>query len=207
MQQETQRTGFSGWPLLAVTSSLLLAMAIAIVAAMPGVDGMRMLIRATARTSLLFFLAAFVAAAAHTLWPSAATRWLRANRRYLGLSFAASHGIHALAIYALAQAEPALFWQLTNPFNVAAGSLGYLLILAMVATSFDRSAAWLGPRGWKLLHASGIAYLWISFALNFGKRMGQGPFYIFAFSLLVAALALRVAARIRRSRPATASLP
>lgn len=208
MQQEPKRTSYSGWPLLAITSSLLLAMAIAIVAAMPGVDGMRMLIRATARTSLLFFLAAFVAGAAHTLWPSAATRWLRANRRYLGLSFAVSHGIHALAIYALAQADPALFMQLTNAFTLATGGLAYLLILAMSATSFDRGAAWLGPRAWKLLHAGGMAYLWISFAVSFGKRLGQGPFYVLALTLLAAALALRVAARIKRSRAAAApSLP
>ena len=210
MQQEPKRTSFSGWPLLAITSSLLLAMAVAIVAAMPGVDGMRMLIRATARTSLLFFLAAFVAQAADTLWASAATRWLCANRRTLGLSFAVSHAIHALAIYALAQADPALFMQLTGPASYIIGGLGYAFILAMAATSFDRSAQWLGPRAWKLLHASGMAYLWIAFTASVGKRLGQGPFYIFVFTLLAAALALRVAARIKRSRapgPAARSLP
>jgi hypothetical protein len=33
-----------------------------------------------------------------TLWSSAITQWLRANRRYFGLSFAVSHAWHAIAI-------------------------------------------------------------------------------------------------------------
>jgi sulfoxide reductase heme-binding subunit YedZ len=204
-----KQTGLSGWPLLAAASSLLLAMSLAIIAAMPGVDGIRMLIRATARTSLLFFLLAFVAAAAWALWPAAPTRWLRANRRYLGLSFAVSHGIHALAIFRLARVDPALFHQLANSMTYLTGGLAYLYIVAMSATSFDRSAAWLGPRGWKLLHGSGVFYLWISFIFSFGKRLGQGPFYTMVLAVLVGALALRVAARIKlgKMRAAGASAP
>jgi hypothetical protein len=200
----------AGWPLLAATASLLLAMSIAIVAAMPGVDGIRMLIRATARTSLLFFLFAFVAAAAWTLWPAAPTRWLRANRRYLGLSFAVSHAIHALAIYALARVDPVLFHQLTNPVTYFTGGLAYAFIIAMSATSFDRSAALLGPRAWKVLHGSGAFYLWISFVFTFGKRLGQGPFYAVILAVLLGALALRLAARSKGARlrrtPAAAPL-
>jgi len=189
-----------GWPLLGVTSALLLALAIAILAAMPGVDGIRMLIRATARTSLLFFLLAYIAAAAWTLWPGAATRWLRANRRYLGLSFAVSHGIHALAIYALSQADPALFMVLTNPGSLISGGLAYVFIVLLAATSFDRSAAWIGPRAWRVLHTVGLHFVWLSFVFTVGKRLGQGPFYAFALSLVFAALALRVAARLKRAR-------
>ena len=67
------------------------------------VDGVRMVIRFTARTSLLFFCLAFSAAALARLWPNAWTRWQRRNRRYLGVTFAASHGIHAVAIAAFAR--------------------------------------------------------------------------------------------------------
>ena len=190
----------NGWPLLALTSSLLLALAIAILAAMPGVDGVRMLIRATARTSLLFFLPAFVAGAAWRLWPTAFTGWLRTNRRYLGLSFAVSHGIHALAIYALMQVDPVLFAQLTNPVTYVTGGLAYAFIIMMSATSFDRSAAWIGPRAWRLLHSAGIYYLWISFIFAFGKRIAQGPFYWFVLAVLVCALVLRLVAGVKEAR-------
>ena len=184
----------NGWPLLALTSSLLLALAIAILAAMPGVDGIRMLIRATARTSVLLFLLAFVAGAVWQLWPAAPSRWLRANRRYFGLSFAVSHGIHLLAIYALMQADPVLFHQLANPVTYVTGGLAYAFIIAMSATSFDRSAAWIGPRAWHLLHRVGVHYLWISFIFAFGKRIAQGPFYWFVLAVLVSALVLRLVA-------------
>ena len=60
-----------------------------------------MVIRFTARTSLLLFCLAFSAAALARLWPNAWTRWQRRNRRYLGVTFAASHGIHAVAIACL----------------------------------------------------------------------------------------------------------
>ena len=71
------------------------------------VEGVRMVIRFTARTSLLLFCLAFSAAALARLWPNAWTRWQRRNRRYLGVTFAASHAIHAVAIAAFAVMDPA----------------------------------------------------------------------------------------------------
>src|SRR5690606_10487061 len=83
----------TGWCTLA-----LLAMMAAILLWLPGVDGVRLAIRATARTSLLFFLLAFGAGAAFTLWPSVASRWIRAHRRQWGWLFVISHTLHALGI-------------------------------------------------------------------------------------------------------------
>src|SRR5919109_3608715 len=105
---------FEGWRLFALLALTLLAMSIWI-AGMRGfeVDGVRMVIRFTARTSLLLFCLAFAAAALALLWPNAWTRWLRRNRRYLGLSFAASHAIHAVAIVAFAKMDPARFAEAT----------------------------------------------------------------------------------------------
>jgi hypothetical protein len=78
------------------------------------VDGVRMVIRFTARTSLLFFCLAFIAAALARLWPNAWTRWQCRNRRYLGVTFAASHAIHAVAIMAFAIMDPAAFAAATS---------------------------------------------------------------------------------------------
>jgi DMSO/TMAO reductase YedYZ heme-binding membrane subunit len=197
---------FNGWPLLGVTSALLLALAIAILAAMPGIDGLRMLVRATARTSLLFFLPAFASAALWALWPAAPTRWLRANRRYLGLSFAVSHGIHALALITLLNLDPVLFMQLTNQVTIATGLLAYAFIVAMSATSFDRSARWIGPRAWRWLHTAGTYYLWISFVVAFGKRYAQGPVYGIAVAVLLSALVLRLVVKLRTARTAARPL-
>src|SRR6476619_8232272 len=105
---------FDGWRLFALLALTLLVLSIWI-AGMRGfeVDGVRMVIRFTARSSLLLFCLAFSAAALARLWPNAWTRWQRRNRRYLGLSFAASHAIHAGAIVAFAKMDPAGFVEAT----------------------------------------------------------------------------------------------
>ena len=79
------------------------------------------------------------------LLPSDATRWQRRNRRYLGVSFAVSHFIHPGVILALAALDRELFWKLTNITTIVLAGAAYLFIAAMTATSFDRTAAWLGP--------------------------------------------------------------
>lgn len=191
-----------GGRLLLLTSLLLLAAsAVAFVVHAEPVDGVRQMIRLTARTSLAFFLAAFIASAAMSLWPGRFTRWLRRNRRQLGLSFAFSHLIHLAAIVALATADPLLFDQLTNVATIAGGGLAYLFILALAATSSDRAVAWLGPRRWQRLHNIGLWAIWATFIVTFGKRVPAAPAYAIALLLLLAALGIRIAARRKRSAP------
>lgn len=110
------------------------------------VDGVRMVIRFTARTSLLFFCLAFSAAALARLWPNAWTRWQRRNRRYLGVTFAASHAIHAVAIVWFALIDPPGFAGAISAASYIFGGIGYAFIIVLTATSFDRTAAMLGPR-------------------------------------------------------------
>lgn len=191
-------TVFNGWPLTRVLlAALLLMTGLAFWPERSPVEAWRMVIRATAHTSLVLFLLAFTASSAARLAPSNATRWLRRNRRYLGVSFAASHGIHAAAFIMVARLDPALFDELTNPVTFIGGGLAYLFIALMTATSLDRSAAFIGPRLWQWLHTAGAWYLWLSFALNFGKRAGMGSHYLLATLLILLALGVRLAAMRR----------
>src|SRR5207244_2311604 len=97
------RTMPRGWPIVGWAAVVIGAMAAAILAvAGAGPDGIRVLIRATARTSVVLFSAAFVASSLARTAPGPATRWLLVNRRYVGVSFAVSHLAHFLAILALA---------------------------------------------------------------------------------------------------------
>jgi hypothetical protein len=93
-----------------------------------------------------------------------------------------------------------LFWKLTNIANVILGGAAYLFIAAMVATSFDSTAAWLGPRKWRALHLVGSWYIWLSFAVGVGKRVPLGPIYWTMFALVVLAAVLRVVAMLRHDR-------
>ena len=165
------------------------------------VDGMRMVIRFTARTSLLLFCLAFSAGALARLWPNAWTRWQRRNRRYLGVSFAASHAIHAVAIVAFAAMSPPLFREATSAASFIFGGIGYASIIAMTATSFDRSADAIGPRAWRILHLTGGYYLLLQFMVSFGKRIPDMPLYVLFLVPLLAVFALRMIAMSQRPRP------
>lgn len=196
----TRTRSLEGWPLLGLLSLLLLVMAAVCLAAHSyEVAGVRTVIRATARTSLVLFALAFGAQAVLTLWPCALTRWQRRNRRQLGLAFAVSHAIHAAAILAFARMDPQGFLQHVTTGTLVSGGLAYVVIVAMALTSFDRTAAWIGPAVWRTLHWWGGHYLWVSFIVTNGKRIGQSPLYALPVVLMLVLLALRIAAR-RRTR-------
>jgi sulfoxide reductase heme-binding subunit YedZ len=167
------------------------------------VDGVRRVIRFTARTSLLFFCLAFSASSAARIWPNGWTRWQRRNRRYLGVTFAGSHGLHAVAIAAFAAIDPPGFLDATSMVTYIFGGLGYAIIVAMTATSFDRTAAMIGPRAWRGLHLFGGYYLWLQFMVSFGRRVPDMPLYALFLIPLLAVMAARMTAMARsRSTPA-----
>ncbi len=162
----------------------------------------RWVIQLTAWTSLLLFGLAFTASSLVRLSPSAATRWLRRHRRYLGVSFAVSHLIHLVGIVALMNLDYALFQQLTNRVTAVAGGGGYVLILLMTLTSFDRMVALLGPKAWGWLHLIGGWYVWAAFTVSMGKRVGQGPVYWLGLGIALAILLIRVLGRRQRRQGA-----
>jgi methionine sulfoxide reductase heme-binding subunit len=178
-------------------SALTVGMILAIIWLIYGVDepGMRVAIRSTARTSCILFLIAFVAAALCRLWPNKFTQWLLKNRRYFGLSMAVSHTYHAIALCGL--------WFVTSgrsPQFEPLAILGYVFLLAMTVTSFDRPAAWIGKRAWKILHNAGMHYFWLAFTLEFGTKIFKSAIVYLPFTvLLVAVMILRlVSPRMQR---------
>jgi DMSO/TMAO reductase YedYZ heme-binding membrane subunit len=197
----------NGWRLTALLAGLLALMVAGIVAADDfSIDGIRAGIRGTARTSLLLFLPVFAAGALARLHPGSFARWLRHNRRHLGLGFAASHGLHAALIVVFALRDPALFRSMTSTGTLLSGGLAYVFILLMAATSFDRAVTWLGPRRWRILHWCGAWYIALSFVVTNAKRAPEMPLYWLPVALVLAAMLLRwtVAWRERRSARAAA---
>jgi DMSO/TMAO reductase YedYZ heme-binding membrane subunit len=197
---------FEGWRLFFLLTAVLATLCAAIAGLHQfDADGVRMVIRFTARTSLLLFCLAFSAAAIAHLWPNGWTRWQRRNRRYLGVTFAASHGLHAIAIAAFATVDPIGFAKTTSLASWVFGGIGYAFIIAMTATSFDRSAAWLGPRAWRALHLVGGYYLLLQFTVSFGKRIPDMPLYALFLIPLALVFALRMIAMASRRTPRTAA--
>lgn len=159
----------------------------------PGAEELRAVIRVTAFTSVVPFVLAFTASAIHRLWPGGASRWLVANRRYLGLSFAVSHLAHGLAIVALARRMPEFVATLDSG-TLVGGLLGFAMIALMGATSNDASMRALG-RGWSVLHTVGIYYLWFIFLFTYIGPAAHSPFHAAMTVLLGGAWMLRLAAR------------
>jgi DMSO/TMAO reductase YedYZ heme-binding membrane subunit len=199
-----RNTWFEGWRLFGLLTLTLAALCIGIAGSRQfDTDGIRMVIRFTARTSLLFFCLAFSAAALAQLRPNAWTRWQRRNRRQLGVTFAASHALHAVAIAAFAVADPLGFAQATSLASYVFGGIGYAFIIAMAATSFDRMETLLGFRLWRMLHLTGGYYLLLQFTVSFGKRIPEMPLYALFLIPLALVFALRMIAMASRHTPRT----
>jgi DMSO/TMAO reductase YedYZ heme-binding membrane subunit len=198
---------FEGWRLFAVLMLALSALCLWL-ADISGldVDGVRMVIRFTAKTSLLFFCLAFSAGALWRLWPNAWTHWQRRNRRYLGVTFAGSHGLHAIAVAAFATIDPAGFASATSATTYVFGGIGYAIIIAMTATSFSGPARAIGPRAWRFLHLGGGYFLWFQFMVSFGKRVPGMPLYALFLIPLFAVMALRLIAMVSQRSARRADL-
>lgn len=195
------------WLVWLVGAIALAVMAVSILLWLPGVEGVRWLIRATARTSLVFFLLAYTAQAAVQTWPGAWSSWQRRHRRQWGWLLATSHGLHAAAIVSLAVMAPVLFETLSPPAQRIGPGLAYVFIALMGLTSFDRTAAWLGKVWWARLHTWGMHYIWLSFLVANGKRVAAHPEYALPTGLLIAAFLWRLWCRrssVIRAEPASA---
>jgi methionine sulfoxide reductase heme-binding subunit len=198
----TRTLGLRGWPIVAFAAVvvLLCSLGMWLIGDDP-VQQARGVIRVTARTSVILFLMAFTAAALWQFWPNAWTRWQRQNRRYLGVSFAFSHAVHLVAILTLFRLAPA---ELTEGggmlVTVIFGGLAYVFIAAMTLTSFDRTAAAIGPRAWKVLHTVGSYYIWLIFLNSYVSRAVMDWAYMPIALVVVGALILRIVAAVARSR-------
>lgn len=192
----------TGWRITGV-GALVLTLLFAAVMAIAGTDeaGLRALVRFTARCSLLVFLPVYTASSLRRLWPSSTSRWLLRNRRFLGVTFAWAHGLHALAIGLLALLLGDAF-RVPLPI-LAVGGAAYALLAAMVATSSDRAVRALGPRRWKALHRTGIHLLWLVFAFDWTANAAASAAYLPLAALVWGAAALRLGA-LRARRPASA---
>jgi methionine sulfoxide reductase heme-binding subunit len=179
------------WRLVGFTALFVGSMIVMIVV-FQGIDesAMRMIIRATGRTSLILFLSAFIASSLRKLRSSPISIWLIKNRRYLGLSMAVSHTYHAFALLGL--------WHVTAgvaPAIDPLGTIGYILLFAMTITSFEKPAKYLGKRNWQILHTTGMHFLWLGLVAEYILKLTKSPFVALPLlSLLVVVMIVRIVA-------------
>jgi hypothetical protein len=193
----------SGWPIVGWTAVVVGVMsALLFVLYGTGDEGLHAAIRHTAQTSFVVFMAAYVAAPLRTFWRSDTSKWMLANRRYLGVSYAVSHTYH-IAFIVLLAATSTSFREGVGMVTIIGGGGAYVFMYAMAATSFDRTAAMLGRRNWQRLHTVGIHYNWFIFFQSYlGRALKPSLLYAPFALLMLAGLGLRVARWWRARRPA-----
>jgi methionine sulfoxide reductase heme-binding subunit len=190
--------------------ALALATSVANLLGLPDADfhsarGMSPIILRSVRCALPLFLVAFTASSLATLWPSTFTRWLLANRRYIGLAFAFAMAWHfSFVAYTIGS--------FGNPLNAKATALdviGFVFLLLLTLTSFRAGARRLSRTNWRRLHKTGVYVIWlVAITIYFHSvRNGGDLLHRVVFAALLAAWMLRIAAwarkRIRRSQAAT----
>jgi len=201
------RAAFSAPIAIATATGLALAIAMAAYLAHGGwtYEGAAAAARLTARDSFLWFVIAWSASALARLWPGGWRTALLRRRRAIGLGFAASHTVHlgALLIAIL------VFDHGTKLATVVGGGIAYLFVFAMAITSNDASVRRLGPRRWRLLHATGGYVIAGIFAFSYLGRVPTNPALgVPALTLIGIAATLRILAwaRKRAGRPVATAM-
>lgn len=199
------RRFLSGWRL---TWTLIVAIAIfatSVAALRGGAAGANEGIRITARTSAVLFLLAFTASSAYQLWPNHFTKWIRRNRRYLGVSFAGSHLVHAVFIVASVVLDEHRFRtgvEHTPHAIYVLDTIAYAFIIAMTLTSFDAVARRMRYATWRTLHLTGSYVIWFTFCIAYWRRGVAYPMFYGPFLMVVlGALVVRAVAKAQRKRP------
>ena len=139
----------------------LAACGLALAAAGASEDKLGVLLRLTARLAFVLLLVVFIARPLRELIRTPLTLRVLRNRALLGVAFAGMHTAHlALLVYRVRQFPD--FDLLVADNSV--GALTYLLMYAMVATTFSGPKRAIGPRAWRILHKSGLFWLTIVFS-------------------------------------------
>ncbi len=101
------------------------------------------------------------ASALHTLFPGPPSKWLLRNRKFIGLCFAVAMAWQGLFIFLVSNFHREYYFEeIFLLRDEIEGSTGYIFLAAMVATSFDFGRRHLSAKQWKLLHRSGVYFLW-----------------------------------------------
>ena len=192
---------WEGWSIVgAVAIALILGVTVEAMTAATPVDGVRGIIRMTARFSLALFALSFTASASWHFWPNAVTRWQMRSRRHLGVAFALSQTVYVIALFSLGRIAPAELAAETNVATWIIGALAYVFTVLMTLTSFESTTQLVSPRAWSVLHTTGSYYIWLIFASYYFSRAAIVVTYLPVAILVAFIIILRLAARFSKSR-------
>jgi len=202
----------NGWRLFWLIS---LPMSIVMVVAMTGVDlttgpGVSTMIGFSVRWAVPFIFLVVAISSLQILFPGPIPLWLLRNRKYIGMCFAVAMAWQGMFIFMMSVFFRDYYYEdIYFLRDELEGSVGYIFLAAMVVTSFQFARKHISPKQWKLIHKSGLYFLWAypfsvywwNTAFYYGRpELHDYVFYIMGFL----AFALRIAAwgkqRVQRAR-------
>jgi len=159
-------------------------------------EGVRLIIRWTAKIDVICFCVAFGASAFHRRIKNSFSFWVYMNRKYFGISFAILHLLHLLALGVLQYAFHPVFERAAS-ISLLAGGTAYLFVILMLMTSFERFSKMISRKQWKLLHTIGGYWILFIFMNSYFKGAMEGEYWDLGFLLiLTAVLVMRLIERI-----------
>lgn len=124
-------------------------------------ENVRLLLRISARMAFVVLLVVFVARPLRDMFHTPLTLSLLRNRALFGAAFAGIHTGHLALLVLRVRMFPD--FDLFAAGNIP-GALTYLLIYAMLLTTFSGPRRAIGPGAWRVLHKLGLFWLIYAFA-------------------------------------------
>lgn len=153
----------NGWSLFWLVSLpvSLLVIREALAVDMTAGEGVSHMIAYSVRFAIPLIFVVTAASAMQQLFPGPFTTWWLRNRKFLGLAFAVAMAWQGLFIFIMSNWFRDYYYaDIYLLRDELEGSVGYLFLAAMVATSFHAGRKRLTPQQWKVLHTAGIYFLW-----------------------------------------------
>ena len=120
------------------------------------------MIQLSVRCAVPLLFVAFAASSVNVLFPGLFGRWILRNRSFIGLSFAAAMAWQLFFILWMATQYTEYYVEEVYALSdLIEGVGGYLLLIAMVLTSFKFGRSRLSTKQWRVLHRIGIYWVWL----------------------------------------------
>ena len=175
-------------------------------------EGVSTMIGFSVRWAVPFIFLVVAISSVQTLFPGPFSMWLLRNRKYIGMCFAVVMAWQGLFIFIMSYFFREYYFADVYFFrDELEGSIGYIFLPAMVVTSFEFGRKHLSSKQWKLIHKSGIYFLWAYpfstywWSLCNGLSCYNNPVpldYVY-YSVGFLAFALRIAAWGKQRQQAT----
>jgi len=152
--------GWSLFGLIAVPTSLIMLIAMLRIDAWSG-PAVSSMIQLSVRFAVPWLFITFAASSVQVLFPGPFGLWLARNRKYLGLCFAAGMAWQGFFIlWMVTVYRDYYIGEVYVLRDAIEGVIGYSFLAALTVTSFMPVRKKVSPQNWKLLHKTGIYFLW-----------------------------------------------